>query len=76
MTTPQGIVGEFEEQDRPKGCLWVTQDHCRNPMRGIEDGCYKCLAGKVNKARLKAGQMADRFIKSIRATKHTNRKAG
>jgi hypothetical protein len=63
VTTPHGIVGEFEEQGRPKGCLWVTQDHCRNPMRGTEDGCYKCLAGKVNKARIKAGDFSERWRK-------------
>ena len=51
MTTPIGVVGEFEEQDRPKRCLWVKQDYCRNQMRGIDDNCLKCLADKVNKAR-------------------------
>lgn len=63
MTTPIGIGDRFDDDDAPKKCLHVKQDRCRNPMRGIDDGCTRCLAGKVDKARLKAGDFSERWRK-------------
>lgn len=49
--------------EKPRHCPYVKQDYCRNPMHGIDDACYKCLADKVLKARTQGGRMAAQFLK-------------